>query len=396
MFYKALTKSLIAFVLFAVTGHSLAQNSARQIGANLPANLAKPQFESTAWVLMEAASGWIVAGENIDEPLPPASITKLMTNYVIFDLLASGQLSFEDQVAISEQAWRAEGSRMFANVNSRIGLKHLLKSTIIQSGNDAAIALAEHASGSEQAFAGVMNATAKKLGLQHSFFENSTGLPADQHRMSAADIARLAAALINNYPEFFKWYSEKEYSHNGITQYNRNKLLWKDSSIDGLKTGHTEAAGFCLVGTAQRDGERWIAVVLGTSDAAVRENAVEALMNFGFAAFNSLAVLDQQGGVIEVPVYSGEAENVRLKAASTAQVVVPTGREQDLEIQYQLSPYYQAPIGLGQAMGIASVRLDQQLIAEIPLVSMSAIDSGGWWKRMIDSIELRLRQLSSK
>ncbi len=393
VFDSKMLKLTVGLSLLIAVSTASAHNTATQTFAKLAANLEPPIFDSTAWVLMEAASGWIVAGKNESEPLPPASLTKLMTNYVIFDLLDSGQLDFTDQVAISERAWRAEGSRMFAEVDSRIELKHLLKSTIIQSGNDAAIALAEHAAGSEEAFSALMNMTAEKLELSNSFFENSTGLPSDRHRMSAADIARLALAMINNYPQYFKWYSEKQYSHNGITQYNRNKLLWKDSSIDGLKTGHTEKAGFCLVGTAQRHGQRWIAVVMGAADESAREDAVQALLNYAFAAYQSISVLDQQGGVAEVPVYSGDADIVRLKAAGPALVVVPTGRESDLEIHWQLKPYYRAPVSLGQAMGVAHILLDRQPIAEIPLVAVSDIKQGGWWKQMTDSVELRLRQL---
>lgn len=369
------------------------KNSALARYSVLAANFPPPEIEATAWGLLEVRSGWLVAGQNADQPLPPASITKLMTNYVLFDLLRQGKLALGDQVSISEAAWRAEGSRMFADVNTKIELGHLLKSTIIQSGNDAAIALAEHAAGSEAAFTRLMNQAAARLDLKQSVFMNSTGLPMPGHQMSAADIARLSAAIVAEFPDYFSWYAEKNYTHNGITQYNRNKLLWQDESIDGLKTGHTEAAGYCLVGTAKRDDQRWVAVVLGAADERSREQAVLSLLNYAFAAYHPVAVLDQQGGVTEVPVYGGEADSVRLQAQGSATVVVPVGREQDIAIQYQTSPYYQAPIRVGQAMGLANVLLDRKLIADVPLVAMSEIRQGSWWKRLLDTVRLKFEQL---
>jgi len=223
--------------------------------------------------LMDMNSGWVVAGKNAREPLSPASITKLMMNYVVFSKLKSGDINFTDQVSISEKAWRAEGSRMFADVNTRIELKHLLKSTVIQSGNDASIALAEYVGGSELGFSELMNHAASELGLQDSHFVNSTGLTAQGHYMSASDVAALSAAIIRDFPDFYPWYAEKEYTHNNIRQQNRNRLLWKDSSVDGLKTGYTEAAGYCLVGTAKRNGQRWIAVVLACKCKSLRRRS---------------------------------------------------------------------------------------------------------------------------
>lgn len=354
-------------------------------------SLAAPELDVKAWALMEVNSGWVVAGENIDEKLPPASITKLMSNYVVFAKLANGDVNFKDQVSISEQAWRAEGSRMFADVNTTIELEHLLKSTIIQSGNDAAIALAEYVGGSEASFAQMMNQAASELGLTNSYFENSTGLPAPDHLMSAADIATLSAALIKDFPEFYDWYSIKEYTHNSITQYNRNKLLWKDSTIDGLKTGHTNAAGYCLVGTAKRKGQRWIAVVLGSEGEREREQAVLSLINFAYAAYQPGKLLDQQEGIASVDVYGGEADQVRLQATNAANVVVPKGRLEDIKTELLVSPYFEAPIEVGQPMGIASLTLDGEPLLDIPLISMSTIANGSWWKRIKDSIRLRWR-----
>ncbi len=352
----------------------------------------KPVIDANAWVLMEINSGSVVVSQNAEVALPPASITKLMMNYVIFDRLKLGDLKSSDQVPISEYAWRAEGSRMFADVNTRIELGHLLKSTIIQSGNDASIALAEFTGGSEFAFAQLMNQEAKKMGLNQSNFVNSTGLPDEGHLMSALDIAKLAGAIIKDYPEFYTWYSVKEYSHNNITQYNRNKLLWKDDSVDGLKTGFTDEAGYCLVGSAIRDKQRWIAVVLGAKSVKSREAAVLELLNYGFNYYDTTEQLNQQGGLTSVKVYGGEADQVLLQATAPANVVVAKGRKADIKVILHHSPYFQAPIEVGQPMGLAQLTLDGETLVEVPLVATSEIKLAGWWKRLVDSIKLSTKQ----
>jgi len=352
----------------------------------------KPVIEAKAWVLMEMNSGSVLVSHNAELALPPASITKLMMNYVIFDRLKAGELKSSDPVPISEHAWRAEGSRMFADVNTRIELGHLLKSTIIQSGNDASIALAEFTGGSEFAFAQLMNQEAKKMGLNQSNFVNSTGLPAEGHVMSAIDIAKLSAAIIRDYPEYYAWYAEKDYTHNEIVQYNRNKLLWKDNSVDGLKTGFTAAAGYCLVGSAVRDKQRWIAVVMGAESISSREAAVLELLNYGFNYFDATEELDQQGGLTSAKVYGGEANEVLLQAAEPANIVVPKGRKDDVQLTLHHSPYFEAPIKLGQSMGLAQLTLDGKTIIEVPLVATSEIKSAGWWKRTMDSIKLSFKE----
>jgi len=368
--------------------HAQIETKLRAKIVDLPIDLAAPEIEAIAWALMEMNSGWIVTSNNPDQPLPPASITKLMSNYVLYQQLASGRIKTTDKVSISEEAWRAEGSRMFADVNSQVELEHLLRSTVIQSGNDAAIALAEHVAGTEAVFASMMNIAAKELGLQHSFFVNSTGLPAEGHSMSASDIALLSAAIIREHPDHYARYAEKSFTHNEITQYNRNKLLWRDNSIDGLKTGHTEAAGYCLVGSAERNGQRWIAVVLGSSDERTREAQVLGLLNYGFTAYEPVSVLDQQGGVVTSKVYYGESDEVLLQPATPVDIVLPRGRQADLNIDFQLSPHYEAPIQAGQSMGIASLSLDGEILVDIPLVAMSSIQQGGMFKRLTDSVRL--------
>lgn len=375
----------------ATLGNAQTQGELEQlVQANIPA----PEVDAKAWALLEFNSGTVIVGRNVDQQYPPASITKLMTNYIAFNKLRDGEIRLSDAVTISEKAWRTGGSRMFAKVGSKVDLVHVLKSTIIQSGNDAAVALAEHISGSELRFTQLMNRTARELGLSQSHFSNATGLPGAQHAMSARDIALLSAAIIKQHPQYYLWYSEKEYTHNKITQYNRNKLLWKDNSVDGLKTGFTEAAGYCLVGSASRNGQRWIAVVLGSSDEVSRAKAVLGLLDFAFAAFTPIRVLDQQGGLTTADVYMGEVDKVQLTTQGPANLVVPVGREQDVVSEIRLSPYYRAPIEIGQAMGVVSLSLDNKLLADVPLISMSTIKEGGWWDRLVDSVRLKINELS--
>lgn len=351
-----------------------------------------PKFKAKAWVLMEINSGTIITSKEAEKAFPPASITKLMMNYVLFSRLKAGDINMSDQVSISEQAWRAEGSRMFADVNTQIELGHLLKSTIIQSGNDASIALAEFVGGSEFAFAQLMNQEARKLGLEQSNFMNSSGLPAEGHAMSAIDIAKLAAAIIKEFPKFYEWYAVKQYTHNDITQYNRNKLLWRDSSVDGLKTGYTDAAGYCLVGSALRDKQRWIAVVLGADSIREREAFVLELLNYGFNYYDATEQLNQQGGVASVKVYGGQAETVFLQSNMPVNLVVPKGRAKDIVTTLQHSPHFQAPINIGQSMGLAVLSLDGKTLAEVPLIATSEIKAAGWWKRLVDSIKLSAKE----
>lgn len=378
-------KSASGYFFFVVMAIA-AQTSVAAERVALSTPRAAPAIEAEAWALMEQSSGWVVTSESADITFPPASITKLMSNYVIFKALDAKQIALSDEVNISEKAWRSEGSRMFAEVNSKVSLEHLLKSTIIQSGNDAAIALAEHLSGSEVRFADLMNKAAINLGMTQSRFGNATGLPAADHFMSAMDILTLSAAIIEEFPDFYPWYAIKEYEHNGIKQYNRNKLLWTDPTIDGLKTGYTSAAGYCLVATAVRGDTRWLAVVLGAEGERVREREVMKLIDFGYANFDVFETLDQQGGVTGVPVIDGESKQVRLKPAAPVHVVVPRGRRDDLETKFQIAPEFTAPISYGDPMGIATLYLDGQPLTDVSLIAMSDIPRAGFLQRTLDSI----------
>ncbi|HHO67602.1 MAG TPA: D-alanyl-D-alanine carboxypeptidase, partial [Gammaproteobacteria bacterium] len=251
-----------------------------------------PAVKARAYLVEDFHSGQTIAAKNPDQRIEPASITKLMSAYVVFQEIRNGTLSLEDKVQISEKAWRTPGSRMFVEVGTQVSVADLMKGMIIQSGNDATVALAEKVAGTEASFASLMNHHAKRLGMDGSHFVNSTGLPDPQHYTTARDIARVARALIAEFPEYYQWYSERQFTYNGITQYNRNKLLWRDESVDGIKTGHTDSAGYCLVTSAKRDGMRLISVVLGTKSEEARADASQALLNYGFRFFETHKLYD--------------------------------------------------------------------------------------------------------
>ena len=282
MLYRFITLALTVFFLLCTSGAH---------AANVPIP-SPPSTGATAFIIQDFNSGNILAEQNSNLPVEPASITKLMTAYVIFNELNSGNITLDDMVTISEKAWRTPGSRMFVEVGTRVSIKDLLQGIIIQSGNDATVAMAEHIAGSEGTFAAMMNRQAEDLALTGSHFVNSTGLPDLEHYMTARDIARLTSLMISNYPEYYKWYSQREFTYNKITQYNRNKLLWRDANVDGVKTGHTESAGYCLVTSAKKEDMRLITVVLGTNSENSRSDASQALLNYGSRFFETHKLYD--------------------------------------------------------------------------------------------------------
>lgn len=354
---------------------------------------AELEIDGTAWVLIDAHTATVVLSHNEFEPLPPASITKLMTNYVLFSRLKSGDLNMGDEVSISTTAWKAEGSRMFAEVGSRLELGELLRSSIVQSGNDAAIALAEFAGGSEPAFASLMNQTAVELGLEHSNFVNSSGLPDDSHLMSALDIAKLSKAIIDEFPEFYTWYAEKEHTHNNIRQFNRNKLLWTDSSVDGLKTGYTEAAGYCLVASAKRKDQRWIAVVMGSKSETQRSKDVMSLLNYGFNNYEVVNAVAKQTELANVDVYGGIEDSLSLEILSKGSVLIKRGDAATVVTELVHAPYIEAPVSKGQVLGSVQIKVQGEVLDELPLVAAKDLEKGSWWKAFKDSIRLRVREM---
>jgi D-alanyl-D-alanine carboxypeptidase (penicillin-binding protein 5/6) len=350
-----------------------------------------PAIDARSYVLVDFQSGRVLADFKADVQSEPASITKLMTGYGVFRALREKRLSLSDNVTISEHAWKAEGSRTFAQVGTQIPVDTLIKGMIVQSGNDATIALAEKLGGTEDGFVQMMNSYAAELGLKNSHFENSWGGPGPTHYMSAHDIATLSRVLVRDYPEEYKLYSLREFEWNGIKQQNRNGLLARDSSVDGIKTGHTESAGYCLASSAKRGGMRLISVVLGTQSFKAREDASMALLNYGFTFFETVKAKAATDVVLKPEVYKGEEDRVTLVPARDIWVTVGRGSAAQLKTTATVKEPVIAPIKAGQALGELTVSDGKEIIARVPLVAQAAVPEGGWWTRTVDGISLWMK-----
>jgi D-alanyl-D-alanine carboxypeptidase (penicillin-binding protein 5/6) len=337
---------------------------------------------------MDHNSGQVLAAQNEHEHLDPASITKLMTAYAAFRALAEGQISLDDEVPVSENAWRTPGSRMFIEVNTRVSVEDLLQGMIVQSGNDASVAMAEYLAGSEATFAQLMTQYAKELGMLNTQYRNATGLPAEGHQTTAADIARLASVIVANYPEYYRWYSQREFTYNGITQKNRNALLWRDPSVDGMKTGMTDAAGYCLVSSAQREDMRLIAVVLGTKSPTARANDSQALLNYGFRFYETRLLYPVGDAVTQARVWKGDQETMGLGVQQDIYVTIPRGSYDRLEAQLDLPQQLVAPVEPTDQLGTLRVSLADQTLMEANLFALNAVPEGTIWQRARDSVLL--------
>ena len=349
-----------------------------------------PEVVAEAWIVMDAASGNVLAGENIDEPLEPASITKVMTSYVIAAEMAAGKIAEDDQVMMTEYAWRTggagtDGSYSGFEVNQTAPLLEMEKGMVVQSGNDAAIALAQHVAGSVDAFAALMNQYAARIGMKNSHFVNPTGLPAEGHVSSARDLALLGRALARDFPKAYSYNSIKEYTVGTITQPNRNVLLWRDKSVDGIKTGHTSAAGYCLMASAKRGDQRLISVVLGSTSEKQRAEDSQALLNWGFRFHETHELYGADAVVAEHKVWKGEADVVRLGVAEPLLVTVPRGRYERLKPMMDVPQTLVAPIAQGQEIGTVRVMLGDEVVAQRPLVALEAVDEGGFFKQLWDA-----------
>ena len=351
---------------------------------------APPKVPTTGYLLMDSASGRVIAEQNAHQPMEPASLTKLMTAYVAFRALEEGQISLEDEVYVSEKAWRTPGSRMFIEVDTSVSVGALLKGMIIQSGNDASVALAEHVAGSEETFANLMNSYADQLGLAGSQFRNSTGLPAKNHHTTARDVAILAKAIIDEFPAYYAWYSERDYTYNGITQHNRNSLLWRDASVDGVKTGHTDAAGYCLVSSAERDDMRLIAVVMGTPSTKARADASQALLNYGYRFFETHKLYEAGQEITTTRVWKSEVESAPLGLEEDLYVTIPRGSYDELSAVMDLQTRLMAPLDDSTAVGTVTVSLNGETVSGAPLVALGQVEVGGLWQRMRDQVLLWL------
>jgi D-alanyl-D-alanine carboxypeptidase (penicillin-binding protein 5/6) len=347
-----------------------------------------PAVGAEAYLLQDFHSGRVLAEKNIDERLEPASITKVMTAYAIFKELRAGHLSLEDMVTVSEKAWRTQGSRMFIEVGKRVSVEDLLQGLIVQSGNDASVALAEHVAGSEDAFAGLMNRYARDMGMTGTNFVNSYGWPHEQHYTTARDIANLARHLIEEFPEYYHWYAQRQFTFNGITQHNRNRLLWRDASVDGLKTGHTDSAGYCLVTSAQREGMRLITVVLGTRSEDARAVASQSLLNYGFRFFETHKLYGAGTELTQARVWKGAREQAPLGLGTDLHVTIPRGQYRQLDASMSLDSRIVAPVQNGQSLGNVRVRLGEHMVAEQPLLALTDVEEGSFWQRLVDEARL--------
>nr|WP_240724897.1 D-alanyl-D-alanine carboxypeptidase family protein [Halomonas niordiana] len=361
---------------------------AQEVDSPRPQNMipSPPSLAASSWMLMDADTGEVLVSHNADERLPPASLTKLMTAYLVEHELDRGDIDRDDQVLVSEKAWRTGGSRMFIQEGSLVSVSQLLKGVIIQSGNDASVALAEHIAGGESAFADLMNQQADRMGMANSHFVNATGLPNENHYSSAHDLAQLASHIINDYPEQYKLYAEKEYTYNDIRQPNRNRLLWRDSSVDGLKTGHTEAAGYCLVASAKRDDMRLISVVMGADSDEARAQESQKLLSYGFRFFETME-LYPQGAVLATPrIWGGEKNNLRIGVDREVSMTVPRGRGEEMAARLNLPSSIDAPVEAGERLGTLEVKLGDEVVGERPLVALESIEQGGIFKRLLDTV----------
>ena len=347
-----------------------------------------PQLSASSYILMDAYTGDILVEHNADQALPPASLTKLMTAYIIEYELARGNLSLDDKVNISEKAWRMEGSRMFIREGTQVKLEDLLRGIIIQSGNDASVAAAEYLAGSESAFADLMNQHAQLLGMTNSHFVNATGFPAEGHYSSAHDIAKISRATILQFPENYTMYAEKEFTYNNIRQPNRNSLLWRDKTVDGLKTGHTDAAGYCLAASAVRNGTRLITVVMGTKSDNARAVESQKLLDYGFRYYETRKLYSRGQVVNNARVWGGSQPNVKVGFAEDVLVTMPRQQGESIPATLDMQKEIMAPIAVGDVLGKIVVGSEGNVLLERSVVALEAVEEGGFFKRMFDKIKL--------
>ena len=381
-------KILLPVLLSLLCWSAVAQTPGPAPGSNPPPVPAPPELGATSYLLVDFNSGRVLVEHDPDLRVEPASITKLMTAYVVFHALADGKITLGDSVNVSEKAWRTGGSRMFIEPNMQVTVEDLIRGMVIQSGNDASVALAEHLAGSEEAFAGLMNHYAGLLGMNHTHFVNATGLPDPDHYTTARDVVTLSVATIREFPDYYAWYSEKEFTFNNIRQHNRNTLLWRDPAIDGLKTGHTESAGYCLAASAKRDGMRLVSALMGSSSESSRASETQTLMNYGFRFFETVQLYQAGQELTRTRVWKGLADEVGLGLEQELFVTIPSGRYDDLEAQVQLQPQLTAPLAAGDKVGEITVKLGDEVVASRDLVALATIEQAGFLGSAWDSLRI--------
>lgn len=345
-----------------------------------------PEIGAKSWILADFNTDWILGGENIDRRMEPASLTKLMTSYLVFEALKTERLKEDDPVFVSHAAWKAVGSRMYIEVNTQVPVIDLLKGLIIQSGNDAALALAEHLGGTEKGFAERMNRKAAELGMKNTRFQNSSGLPEPDHYSTLRDMTLLAISLIRSFPEYYKLYSELEYTYNGITQQNRNVLLMRDSTVDGIKTGYTRNAGYCLIGTANRDGFRLVAGVMGSRSRAVRANEVHSLMRFGYSVYDGVMAFRPDSRIASVPLWLGLEREAPVGVSRNLGIPYPKGTRDKLVATLELPEGLEAPLPQGREVGQIQIKYDGEKVYETSLHVLHDHAEGPWYRKILDRI----------
>jgi len=348
---------------------------------------APPQLAADSFLLFDHTSGEVIASKDPDKRIEPASLTKLMTAYVVSAELARGSVTLDEPVMVSEAAQAMQGSRMFIEANKVVALGDLMRGLIIQSGNDASVALAEHIAASEPGFVDMMNRTAELLGMSSTNYMNSSGLPHPDHYTTANDLAKIASAIISEHPETYRLYSEREFTFNEITQKNRNTLLWRDESVDGMKTGHTQAAGYCLVSSAVRDGMRLVSIVMGAASDKARIAESQRLLNYGFRFFRTQRVYAAGESISQARVWMGRQDQVGLGVAEDLYLTLPRDSFEKLTTEIEVNEYVRAPMRLGEQVGRSVLKLDGQIISDVPLLALQQIEQGGMFKRMRHSIQ---------
>jgi D-alanyl-D-alanine carboxypeptidase (penicillin-binding protein 5/6) len=347
-----------------------------------------PGVDARAFILVDYHTGKKLAEKNSSARAEPASLTKLMTAYIVFEQLAAGKLKLDEPVVVSEHAWRSEGSRTFIELGKPVAVQFLILGMIVQSGNDATIALAERVAGTEETFVQMMNSTAQKLGMTGTHFDNSSGLPSPNHYTTAEDMSLLAIAMIRDFPQYYKWYSVHEFEYNGIKQQNRNGLLEKDPTVDGLKTGHTDSAGYCLVTSALRDGMRLVSVVLGSASMKAREDASAALLNYGYTFYETKLVVKGGTKLAEAPVWKAAATPIDLGIKDDLWLTLPRGEFNNMKTTPEVQPRLIAPLAQDTTVGQLHVTDGSQSVVNLPLRPLSDVPAGGWWRRLVDTIHL--------
>ncbi|MBP7627493.1 MAG: D-alanyl-D-alanine carboxypeptidase [Zoogloea sp.] len=357
------------------------------------AQLTPPPVAARAWLLLDVGSGQVLTAENPDQRIEPASLTKLMTAYLAFAAVKGKTLTLDQTIPVSPKAWKVPGSKMFIEPQTPVTVKELLHGMIVQSGNDACVALAEAIAGSEEAFAQLMNKEAARLGLKNTHFENATGLPHPSHLTTVRDLSVLATALIRDFPEFYSIYSVKEYTYNKIKQPNRNRLLFLDPTVDGVKTGHTDSAGYCLIASAKRNDRRLLSVVVGTTSDSVRAQESQKLLNWGYLAYDTVKVYSANQAVNEPRVWKGKENIVKAGFLNDFVLSVPKGDADKLKANVVSQQPLLAPIAKGQQIGTLQLSLGDKPIGEYPLVAIDEVPQAGWFGRLWDALRLWIKNL---